>query len=77
MHLGTSVTIGNHDDLATCAEYSDETCKIMLAYVSPLLGSHFALSIYFTFARFSFYSCCLHSNHLSCLQYINIHFCFG
>ncbi|CAA2989867.1 mitotic checkpoint [Olea europaea subsp. europaea] len=31
MHLGTSVTIGNHDDLATCAEYSDETCLIVTA----------------------------------------------
>ncbi|KAL2542918.1 Mitotic checkpoint protein BUB3.3 [Abeliophyllum distichum] len=31
MHLGTSVTIGNHGDLATCTEYSDETCLLITA----------------------------------------------
>ncbi|PIN07756.1 Mitotic spindle checkpoint protein BUB3, WD repeat superfamily [Handroanthus impetiginosus] len=31
MHLGNSKAIGNHDDLATCIEYSEETCKIVTA----------------------------------------------
>ncbi|KAI3467287.1 hypothetical protein Pfo_023950 [Paulownia fortunei] len=31
MHLGNSKAIGNHDDLATCVEYSEETCQIITA----------------------------------------------
>lgn len=27
MHSGVHDVMGNHDDLATCVEYSDETCK--------------------------------------------------
>ncbi|KZV32342.1 hypothetical protein F511_22599 [Dorcoceras hygrometricum] len=29
MHLGTSQRLGHHDDLATCVEYSEETCQII------------------------------------------------
>ncbi|KAL0358124.1 UNVERIFIED_CONTAM: Mitotic checkpoint protein BUB3.3 [Sesamum calycinum] len=31
MHLGTSETIGNHDDLATCVEYCEETGQVITA----------------------------------------------
>ena len=27
---GIQDTIGNHDDLATCVEYCDETCKLLM-----------------------------------------------
>lgn len=29
MRLGNSKVVGNHDDIATCVEYSEETCKIL------------------------------------------------
>ncbi|KAL3654279.1 hypothetical protein CASFOL_003960 [Castilleja foliolosa] len=31
LRLGKSNAIGNHDDLATCVEYSEETCQIISA----------------------------------------------
>lgn len=27
---GINVSVGNHDDVATCVEYSAETCKILI-----------------------------------------------
>ena len=30
LHSGIEDIIGNHDDLATCVECSDETCKLLL-----------------------------------------------
>ncbi|XP_034692207.1 mitotic checkpoint protein BUB3.3 isoform X1 [Vitis riparia] len=31
LHSGIQDTIGNHDDLATCVEYCDETCQVVSA----------------------------------------------
>lgn len=31
MRVGNSKAIGNHEDLATCIEYSEETRKVFLA----------------------------------------------
>ncbi|KAK9276490.1 hypothetical protein L1049_006024 [Liquidambar formosana] len=31
LHSGIHNTIGNHDDSATCVEYSDETCQVITA----------------------------------------------
>lgn len=31
LNSGINATIGNHDDLATCVEYSDETCQVITA----------------------------------------------
>lgn len=31
LHSGVSDTVGNHDDIATCIGYCDETCKLMLS----------------------------------------------
>lgn len=32
LHSGINDTIGYHDDIATCVEYSDETCKLKLSH---------------------------------------------
>lgn len=36
MGVGNSKAIGKHEDLATCIEYSEEKCKILVEY-NPLV----------------------------------------
>lgn len=38
LHSGIKDTIGDHDDLAICVEYCDETCKLPIFLVFSFIG---------------------------------------